>query len=225
MIVLTVTQQTSGGTLVQTHETEVLHDPQGRAARSTLDVLGDLTLDLETNLDDLQRVGEDLEKRKKLLTQRKTKCSSSFEPTHHLTGTSSTSSQNLMKIPDLVGILIGKGATHEIVHGQLNGLLGSHANQLRDNTGVQAKETLVPDDLPRAVNGVVVEAFTRTIGPLVLHTGLDQVNGVDHESTERTRQTTQSKVMRRFQQTVQEVLGLGGRRLHRLTRNCDRDTP
>lgn len=73
MIVLTVTEQTSGGTLVQTHETEVLHDPQGRAARSTLDVLGDLTLDLETNLDDLQRVGEDLEKRKKLLTQRKTK--------------------------------------------------------------------------------------------------------------------------------------------------------
>jgi hypothetical protein len=64
VIVLTITQQTSGCTLVQTHETKVLHDPEGRAARSTLNVLGDLTLDLQTNLDDLEGVGEDLRRKK-----------------------------------------------------------------------------------------------------------------------------------------------------------------
>jgi hypothetical protein len=67
VIALTITQQTSSGTLVQTHETKVLHDPEGGAARSTLDVLSNLTLDLQTNLDDLQGVGEDL-RRKRLLT-------------------------------------------------------------------------------------------------------------------------------------------------------------
>jgi hypothetical protein len=66
VIVLTITQQTSGCTLVQTDETKVLHNPEGRAAGSTLDVLGNLSLDLQTNLDDLKGVGEDL-RRKRLL--------------------------------------------------------------------------------------------------------------------------------------------------------------
>lgn len=57
---LTITKQTGTCSLVQTHQTQVLDDPECRAARSTLNRLGDLTLDLETNLDNLQRVGEDL---------------------------------------------------------------------------------------------------------------------------------------------------------------------
>jgi hypothetical protein len=66
VIVLTITQQTRGCTLVQTDETKVLHDPEGRPAGSTLNVLGNLSLDLQTNLDNLQGVGEDL-RRKRLL--------------------------------------------------------------------------------------------------------------------------------------------------------------
>lgn len=224
MIVLTITQQTSGRTLVQTDETQVLHDPEGRAAGSSLNVLRNLTLDLQTNLDNLQGVGEDL-RRERLLIYKGMSIHPKIVPTHHLTGTSSTTSQNLMRIPDLVGILVSESATNEIVDGQLDSLLRRHTDQLRDNTRVQTSETLIPDNLPRAVNRVVVEAFTGTSGSLVLHTGLDQVNGVHHEGTKGTRQTTQGKVMRRLQHTMQEGLGLGSRRIHHLTRNCDRDPP
>jgi len=66
VIVLTITQQTSGCTLVQTDKTKVLHNPEGRTARSTINILRNLTLDLQTNLDNLEGVGEDL-RRKRLL--------------------------------------------------------------------------------------------------------------------------------------------------------------
>jgi hypothetical protein len=77
VIVLTIAQQTGSSTLVQTHKTEVLHDPEGRAARSTLNVLGNLTLDLQTDLDDLQRVGEDL-RRKRFVNVKNDQSSSIF---------------------------------------------------------------------------------------------------------------------------------------------------
>lgn len=69
VIVLTIAQQTGAGTLVQTDQTEVLHDPEGGAARSALDILGNLTLHLQTDLDNLKWIGEDLET-KRLVTAR-----------------------------------------------------------------------------------------------------------------------------------------------------------
>ena len=60
MIPLTIAKETSAGSLVQTNETQVLHNPEGRAARSTLNILSDLTLHLQSNFDDLEGVGEDL---------------------------------------------------------------------------------------------------------------------------------------------------------------------
>ena len=54
-----VAQKTCTGTLVQTNNTQMLHNPNGRATWYTA-VLGLFTLHLETNLDDLQWVGENL---------------------------------------------------------------------------------------------------------------------------------------------------------------------
>lgn len=64
MSILTITKETSAGSLVQAHETQILHNPQGRTARSALNVLSNLTLHLQTNLDDLQGVCENLTKLK-----------------------------------------------------------------------------------------------------------------------------------------------------------------
>lgn len=57
---LTITQQASTGSLVQTDQTQVLDDPERRATRGTLDVLSNLTLNLQANFDDFQRVCENL---------------------------------------------------------------------------------------------------------------------------------------------------------------------
>lgn len=57
---LTITEETSASSLVQTNETQILHNPKSGATRSTLDVLGNLTLHLQSNFDNLKRVGEDL---------------------------------------------------------------------------------------------------------------------------------------------------------------------
>jgi hypothetical protein len=59
-VLLTITKQTGTCSLVQTNQTQVLHDPKGRATRSTLNVLRNLTLNLQTDLDDFKRVGENL---------------------------------------------------------------------------------------------------------------------------------------------------------------------
>lgn len=61
--VLTITKQASAGTFVQAHQTQVLHDPESRTTRSALHVLCNLTLDLQTDLDNLQWVREDLEEK------------------------------------------------------------------------------------------------------------------------------------------------------------------
>lgn len=60
MCYLTITKETSASSLVQTNKTQVLHNPESGATRSTLNVLGNLTLHLQSNFDDLKRVGEDL---------------------------------------------------------------------------------------------------------------------------------------------------------------------
>lgn len=56
-----ITEQARRRALVQTDQAEVADDPDGRPLRRTLDALGHLALDLETDLDDFEGVGEDLQ--------------------------------------------------------------------------------------------------------------------------------------------------------------------
>lgn len=49
-----VTEETCGCALVETDETEVLNDPEGRTAGNAFHIFGDLSLNLETNLDDFE---------------------------------------------------------------------------------------------------------------------------------------------------------------------------
>jgi hypothetical protein len=76
--------------------------------------------------------------------------------TYDLTSTSSTTRKNLMAVLDAVGILVGEESTNKIVNSQLNSLLRSHTNQLRNDSRVEAGETLVPDNLFGTIDGVVV---------------------------------------------------------------------
>ena len=55
-----VAEETRGCTLVETHQTEVLDNPHRRATRDAFERLCCLSLDLKTDLDDLEGVGEDL---------------------------------------------------------------------------------------------------------------------------------------------------------------------
>lgn len=57
---LTVTEQTGASSLVQAYETQVSNNPHGGSPGNTLHVLRKLTLNLQANLDDLERICEDL---------------------------------------------------------------------------------------------------------------------------------------------------------------------
>lgn len=59
-MILTITEKAGAGALVQSNQTQVLHNPHSRAARSSVDRLGNLTLHLEPDLDNFQRICEDL---------------------------------------------------------------------------------------------------------------------------------------------------------------------
>ena len=56
-----VAKETGRGSFVETHQTEVLHDPHRRTAGNAFDVFGELALNLETDFDDFERIGEDLD--------------------------------------------------------------------------------------------------------------------------------------------------------------------
>lgn len=55
-----IAEETGRGTFVEAYETEVANDPDCRATWGGGGGFGNFTLDLETDLDDFERVGEDL---------------------------------------------------------------------------------------------------------------------------------------------------------------------
>lgn len=57
---LTVTEQAGAGSLVQANKTQVSYDPHSGSPRNTLYVLCEFTLNLQANLNDLERICEDL---------------------------------------------------------------------------------------------------------------------------------------------------------------------
>ena len=64
--------------------------------------------------------------------------------------------------------------SHKIVHRQLDGLLRTDADQLRQEATVQAKDTFVSNDLLGAVPAVSVHQFTDNgATTLILHTGFN----------------------------------------------------
>lgn len=57
---LTIAEETSASSLVQSHQTQVLHNPHSGTTRCPFHRLGNFTLDLESNLDNFQGIREDL---------------------------------------------------------------------------------------------------------------------------------------------------------------------
>lgn len=106
---------------------------------------------------------------------------------------------------------------HKIVDSQLDSLLGSNADKLRQNTRVQAPDTLIAKHLLEAVNRVLVQPLARLCATLVLKTSLDQVNRVHHKGTKGTSHTAQRKVVSRLQNAMEDggLFGHGdGRLIH-----------
>lgn len=97
-----------------------------------------------------------------------------------------------------VAVLVGQRLSGEVVDRQLDGLFGGNTNQLRNDTRVQATETLIADDLLETVERVLVQALAGLGASLVLQSCLDQIDRVHHKGTKGTSNTTQGKVVGRL---------------------------
>ena len=115
-----IAEQAGRSALVQSNETQISYDPHGRSLRCSFDGLGDLSLHLETNFDDLERVGEDL----KMDLSVAFLSDFGYLCTYYLAGTSGTTRDHFGPDRD-VTVLVGKRFSGEIVDSELNGLLGS----------------------------------------------------------------------------------------------------
>lgn len=196
-----ITEQTSGSALVQTDETQVANNPHGRSLRGTTSRLGNLTLDLETNLDDFERVGEDLE-----FLSDESPNFNKIEKTYDLATTSGGTSDSLAPDGD-VAILVSQVLTSQIVDGKLDGLFGSDTDELGQDTRVQTAETLILDNLLETIDGVLVQSLTGHSTSLVLESGLYEINGVNHEGTKGTSHATKTEVISGFESPSDERAG------------------
>ena len=113
-----------------------------------------------------------------------------------------------MAKPD-VALLVGEVAADDIVDGQLDGLLGGDTDELRQDTRVEAAETLVADHLPEAVDRIVIQPLAGIGAALVLHARLDEIDRVHHEGTEGAGDAAEAKVVRRLDGAREEALALG----------------
>jgi hypothetical protein len=104
--VLTVTQETSAGSFVQTNKTQISDNPHSRSLGNALDALCKLTLDLQTDLDNLKGVCEDL--------YRVLACvfHELIGETYNLTTTSHTTSHDLSRELDGTTVLVGHLSSH-----------------------------------------------------------------------------------------------------------------
>lgn len=125
--VYTITKQTCASPSVQTHQTQVLHNPEGRTTGSAFDSFSDLALNLQADLDDFKRIGEHL---MRPALARFRPCLEWPRKTHHLTSACRTTSNNFMAPFDLACVFVRQETTNQVVHGQLNSFLRCHTNQL-----------------------------------------------------------------------------------------------
>lgn len=96
-----------------------------------------------------------------------------------------------MTNPDATGLLVSKRATDQVVDRELDGLFRRNTDQLGENTRVQALETFVGNNLSEAIDRVIVQTLAGVGTSLVLHAGLDKINGINHEGTKGTGNTTE----------------------------------
>ena len=134
--------------------------------------------------------------------------------TYNLAGTSQTTRDDLSRQGDLA-ILALKGTSGQIVDGKLDSLLRRHTDELRQHARVQSAETLVSNNLLEAVDRVLVQALSGLGASLVLESRLDQVDGVHHEGTKSTSQTSESEVVGRLEDTLENMSTSCGSRLGR----------
>lgn len=131
----TITQKASTGALVQAHQSQVPHNPEGRATGSAFNIFRDLALNLQADFDNLQGVGKDLTG--ELAFLRSKDLGLRLLPgTYNLTTSSHTTSEHLIRIPNLSGLLIGQPTTDQIIHGEFDSLLWSDTDQLRQYSRV-----------------------------------------------------------------------------------------
>jgi hypothetical protein len=91
-----------------------------------------------------------------------------------------------MRNPDLT-IWAREVPSHEIIDCQLDSLLRRDTNKLGQDTGIQTLETFISDNFLGAVYGVLVKPFSDSRRALVLHSSLDEIDWVHHESAESSR--------------------------------------
>jgi hypothetical protein len=96
-----VTEEAGGGAFVEAYEAEVAHYPHGGAAGGAFDVFGDFALDLEADFDDFEGVGEYLFLEVELLAGMVDRGGRGERGTYDLTSSCTSTSQNLMRDPDL----------------------------------------------------------------------------------------------------------------------------
>ena len=130
-----------------------------------------------------------------------------------MAATSHTAGKHLAGKADLA-VLIRQRPADQVIGRQLDGLLGRHADQLRQHTRVQTTEALVAHHLLEAVDRVLVQPLPGQGAALVLQPSLDQVDRVHHEGAKRTRHAAQAEVVHGLERAAEEVagglLGCGG---------------
>mmetsp|Transcript_17814 Transcript_17814/g.53492 ORF Transcript_17814/g.53492 Transcript_17814/m.53492 type:complete len:468 (-) Transcript_17814:659-2062(-) len=163
-----VTQQTRSRATIQPEEAQFTHHLNCRAWSTAL------AGHLQTNLDDLERVGE-----------------------HHLTGTGTGSGEHLEREIDTALVEAGEGGAEQVVDGEFDGLLGRDAHQLWPDAAVETARTFASHHLHEAVGAVAVELlYARTGVALVLHARLHQIDRIDHRGADATCERAQHKVQR-----------------------------
>ena len=184
-----VAEETGADAFVQPDETQVPHDPEGATFGQLLALarrgFERFALDLQPDLDDLEGVRED-----------------------DLAHTRAATRQNLEFEGDGAAADVGEFPAHEVVDSQLDGFFGRDADELGEHAGVETAEAFVADDFLEAVDAVFVHEGADASGALILHAGLDEVDGVDHEGAEGTGDAAEGEVVGGDEEVLREAGGL-----------------
>jgi len=119
-----------------------------------------------------------------------------------LSTTSRSTSEDFVSEPDLARLGVRELAADDIVDGELDGLLRRDADKLGEHARVEALKAFVLEHLSRAVYRVLVQSVSYPCVSLILHSRLDEIDGVHHERAESTCYTTECEVMCRLEDVM-----------------------
>lgn len=107
-------------------------------------------------------------------------------------------------------LILHELVTDEIVDRQLDGLLRRHTDELNGQALVEAKEALVTNDFLEAIPTVSVHDFANVgFGSLVLHSRLDQIDGVDSERANCSGDRSQKETVAAFESLHANITEIG----------------